>query len=267
MEEKTIEIDFQGLKLKIAANFKESKGEGILFIHGLGCSKDSFEHVWDFPEFEKFSILTVDLIGFGDSSKTKEFSYNMKDQAEICRLIIEKLDLDEVNLVGHSMGGAIALLLIEKIPERIVSLISLEGNLIGEDCAASRRVANVPYEEFKKSVFSKIKQEIKEAKDGSSELWYEMVCKSDSYGVYHSSKSLVEWSDNKRLLDLFLKLKIDKMYIHGDKNSGIPVLKLIKDKVKTISISNSEHFMMLDNPQEFYQKLSEILLGELANCN
>ena len=44
----------------------------------------------------------------------------------------------------------------------------------------------------------------------------------------------------------FLKLKIDKVYIYGDKNSEIPILKLIRDKVSTISISNSGHFMMLD---------------------
>jgi len=137
--------------------------------------------------------------------------------------------------------------LIGKIPKKVVSLINLEGNLIGEDCKVSRRAISVPYEQFEESLFDQIKREIREAKDKSSKLWYEWVCRSDPYGFYYSSKSLVKWSDSRELLASFLKLKIDKVYIYGDKNSEIPILKLIRDKVRTISISNSGHFMMLND--------------------
>jgi len=258
MVERTMDIEYQGLKLEIAVDFREDREESIVFIHGLGCSKDSFRDVWNFPNFERFSILAFDLIGFGSSSKPIGFSYSLENHAEVCKLVIGELNLDKIHLVGHSMGGSIVLLLIGKIPEKVVSFINLEGNLIGEDCGVSRRAVSVPYEEFEKSLFDQIKQEIKEAKGGSSKL-YKWVCKSAPYAFYYSSKSLVEWSDSRKLLDSFLKLKINKVYVYGDKNSRMPVLRLIKDKVRTIPISNSGHFMMLDNPREFYQKLAEIL--------
>lgn len=254
-----MEIDYKGLKLTISFDFVKKSDESIVLLHGLGCSKDTFRDIWNFPQFEESSILTFDFVGFADSSKPENFSYSMEDQAEVCRLIIEKLDLKNINLVGHSMGGAIGLLLIEKIPDRVISFINLEGNLIGEDCDMSGKVTKISYEEFKKSLFEKINNQTKELNETGAELRYEWSRKSYPYGFYQSSKSLVKWSDSSRLLDLFMKLKIKKVYIYGDRNSGKPGLKRIKDRVKTISIPNSRHFMMMDNPEEFYKILAQIL--------
>lgn len=94
-----------------------------------------------------------------------------------------------------------------------------------------------------------------ESKNKSENLWYDWMCKSDAFAFYHTAKSLAEWADTNKLLDVFLSLKIEKRYFYGDRNSEMPVLKLIENKIKTISISNSGHFMMTDNPKEFYTKL------------
>jgi pimeloyl-ACP methyl ester carboxylesterase len=159
-------------------------------------------------------------------------------------------------VVAHSMGGAVGLLLAEKIPEKIGSFCNVEGNLIGEDCTLSRKAARMPYPDFEKA-FSQMKQEMKD-KDKLSELLYTWLCKSDPYGFYYSAKSLVEWSDSKKLLDLFLTLNMRKVYVYGDKNTGAPVLDVIK-KVKTVPILNSGHFMMVENPQAFYCALLAFL--------
>lgn len=257
--EEIIEIDYQGLPLRIAAHFRKGNRGTLLFVHGLGCSKDSFKNVWISSGFENYSILAFDLIGFGNSSKLKEFSYSMEDHANVCTLVIKKLNLDTIHLVAHSMGGAIGLLLIEKLPERFVSFANVEGNLIGEDCAMlSRKTIRVPYEEFEE-FFSLMKKEIEKAKDKISQVLYKWLCQSDPYGFYCSAKSLVEWSDSRRLLNLFVNLNIEKVYIYGDENLEADILDLIRGKIKTIPILNSGHFMMLDNPHGFYSSLKEFL--------
>ncbi|KYK35856.1 MAG: hypothetical protein AYK19_01235 [Theionarchaea archaeon DG-70-1] len=256
--EEIIEIDYQGLPLRIAARFRKGNRGALLFVHGLGCSKDTFKDVWISPGFENYSILTFDLVGFGTSSKRKEFSYSMEDHADVCTLVIKKLNLDTIHLVAHSMGGAIGLLLIEKLPERFVSFANVEGNLIGEDCAMlSRKTIRVRYEEFEEFL-SQMKKEIGKAKD-TSQVLHKWLCQSDPYGFYCSAKSLVEWSDSRRLLNLFVNLNMKKVYIYGDENSEADILKLIRGKIKTIPILNSGHFMMLDNPHEFYSSLKEFL--------
>jgi hypothetical protein len=170
------------------------------------------------------------------------------------------------------MGGAIGLLLIEKIPSKIISFINLEGNLIGEDCTYSREVARYSLADFEKRIFKDFKFKIKGTEDLASStslsdrLFYKWLSKSDPYAFYKSSESLVKWSDSKRLLKMFVDLGIKKCYVFGEKNKNLPVIKIL-DNVPKIQISNSGHFMVIDNPQEFYQKLSKILSGERADCN
>jgi pimeloyl-ACP methyl ester carboxylesterase len=199
--EKKIKLIYKDNTFEVSSNFRKGSEESILFIHGLGCSKDSFKDVWNFSEFKNYTILTFDLLGFGDSSKSKEFSYTMEEHAEICALLIEKLKLDEVHVVGHSMGGAIGLLLIEKNPSKIMSFINLEGNLVGEDCTFSREAIRYSLEDFENGFFTDFTSSIKNLKDLatstrlSTRLFYRWHSKSDPYAFYRSSESLVKWSE------------------------------------------------------------------------
>jgi pimeloyl-ACP methyl ester carboxylesterase len=220
--EKKIKLIYKDNTFEVSSNFRKGSEESILFIHGLGCSKDSFKDVWNFSEFKNYTILTFDLLGFGDSSKSKEFSYTMEEHAEICALLIEKLKLDEVHVVGHSMGGAIGLLLIEKNPSKIMSFINLEGNLVGEDCTFSREAIRYSLEDFENGFFTDFTSSIKNLKDLatstrlSTRLFYRWLSKSDPYAFYRSSESLVKWSDSGRLLNMFIDVDIKRYYVFGE---------------------------------------------------
>lgn len=232
-----ININYKGIDFDISIRFKKGK-ETLVFIHGLICSKSDFSRVWDLSYFKKYGILTFDLPGFGESSKPENFSYDMQDQAEICRLLLEELNINNIHLIGHSMGGVISVLLAYKIPEKVISLINLEGNLIREDCSLSRKISNMSYKEFIN-------------KKG-------MIENNDPNSTYKSSKSLVNWADSRKLLDLFLGLKTKKTYFSCDRKV-LPCTNILKGKVDIVTISNSGHFIMGDNPEELYEKLSAIL--------
>ena len=249
----------EDIKIEISYEFRKGTAESIMFIHGLGCTRDSFKDVWKSPGFERYTILTFDLVGFGDSSKPKAFSYSMEDHAEICKLIIEKLCLDKIHLVGHSMGGAIGLLLIDKDPSRILSFINLEGNLIGEDCSFSREAVRYSLGEFEESIFTDFKSAITGTKEFNRQ-YYKWLSESDPYAFYRSSESLVKWSDSRELLKRFTDLKIKKWYVFGEANKNLPVLKMLDD-VPKIEIAHAGHFMMIDNREEFYRELFNLLAG------
>ncbi len=261
MNLKIIKINYQGKELEISTNLNESGKEFVIFIHGLGCAKESFDDIFVFSRFNDFSLLAIDLIGFGDSSKPKDFSYTMEDQAEICKLLLDEFNPKKVHIVAHSMGGAIGLLLAEKLSDKLVSFTNIEGNLISEDCGLlSRKTISVPIEDFKNKVFDELKSSIAESKDKGLQLWLKWNEKSDTLAFYRSSESLVEWSDSGKLLEKFKNLKIKKVYIYGDRNSGMKVLDDLGD-IKKIEISNSGHFVMNDNPEEFYTRLSDFIGG------
>jgi len=233
----TTKINYNGIDFDIS--MKHRKGEEtIILIHGLIGSKGNFRTIWNIPYFDKFGILSFDLPGFGKSSKPKDFSYDMKDQAKICKLIIEKLNLKNIHLVCHSMGGVIGLMLIEMIPERMKSFSNLEGNLVLEDASLSREINDLTFEEFE-----------------SGDLLGE---KDDHNIVFKSSKSIIHWTDTGNLLERFIDLELNKTYFYGEKHR-LTSVELLKGKVETIMISKSGHFLMRDNPEELYSKLAEFI--------
>ena len=54
----------------------------------------------------------------------------MNSLVEITRLVLEKLDIRTVILIGHSMGGLVALLFANTYPEKVKALINVEGWLL-----------------------------------------------------------------------------------------------------------------------------------------
>ena len=259
MDSKIFKINYHDKELILSTNYRESGSELLFFIHGLGCAKESFDNAWDFSELDDFSLMSIDLLGFGNSSKPQDFSYSMEEQAEISRLLINKINPKKVHIVVHSMGGAIGILLAEKISEKLGTFINIEGNLIDEDCGLmSRKAAGVSYEKFRDFLFPQIKSFAKNAKDNGSNLWVKWAEKADDLGFYKSSQSLVELSDSGKLLKKYKDIKCKKIYFYGERS---PVLNLVSklqksDDIKIISVPNSGHFVMNDNPEELYKTVA-----------
>lgn len=98
-------------------------GEGppLLMLHGLGGTKASF-----LPTVAAlaphFRTIAVDLPGYGDSDKPFPAPYDAAFFARWTLALMDELELDRVNLLGHSMGARAALEIGFEHPERIESL-------------------------------------------------------------------------------------------------------------------------------------------------
>ncbi|MCA9705080.1 MAG: alpha/beta hydrolase [Myxococcales bacterium] len=87
----------------------QGQGEqAVVLIHGLG----SYLPVWknNVPALaERYRVIAIDLPGYGKSSKSEDYAYSMAFFAEVVQGVIEQLELHQPVVVGHSMGGQIAL--------------------------------------------------------------------------------------------------------------------------------------------------------------
>ena len=110
----------------IASKLIGSSGERIVFLHGLMGRGKNFTQVAKALEPD-YSSLLVDLPNHGDSDWTDEFSYvDMADA--VASMIAEVTDPDElpVHLVGHSLGGKVAMILALRHPELIDRLVIVD---------------------------------------------------------------------------------------------------------------------------------------------
>lgn len=115
---KTIDLD-DGIQI---AYMEEGKGDQtLLFIHGLGSYAPAWKKNIEGLKNE-FHCIAIDLPGYGHSSKG-DYPGDMLFYADVIAKLIRKLDLQQVTLVGHSMGGQIAITTGLGYPELIRQLV------------------------------------------------------------------------------------------------------------------------------------------------
>ncbi len=81
----------------------------ILFLHGFASSSTTWQDITGYFPADEFTLFLLDLKGFGLSAKPKDGAYSIEDQADMVRAFIFHRGLDSLILVGHSLGGAVAL--------------------------------------------------------------------------------------------------------------------------------------------------------------
>lgn len=86
---------------------KPDSSETLIFLHGWAENHKIWRNQVEFFE-NTYQILTVDLRGFGFSSKPT-YGYSLKLQSKYLHNLIEDLDLEDYWLIGHSLGGMLTL--------------------------------------------------------------------------------------------------------------------------------------------------------------
>ena len=104
----------------------------LVLVHGF-----SVDHTWwdlVVPELsDRFRVVRVDLLGHGDSPKPRD-GYGMEDQADRVAAALREEDLGGATVVGHSMGGAVAVALAERHPALVDRLMVIgTGPEVGQD--------------------------------------------------------------------------------------------------------------------------------------
>lgn len=97
----------------------------LVFVHGWSC--DGTYWGAQVPEFAKtHRVITVDLAGHGASSANRP-TFTMDLFGEDVVTVLRALDLKDVVLVGHSMGGAVIVEAALLAPDRIAGLVGVEN--------------------------------------------------------------------------------------------------------------------------------------------
>ncbi|MER2563309.1 MAG: alpha/beta hydrolase [Myxococcaceae bacterium] len=95
----------------------------VLFLHGLGSNLKFWRYQLDTFAAKGFRVIAIDQLGFGKSDKPAQFPYSMDAQADVVVEVLERLAIPRAVVVGHSMGGEVALALAIRFPEKVEALV------------------------------------------------------------------------------------------------------------------------------------------------
>ncbi len=111
---------------------KEGRGPGVVLIHGFGGNRDAWAELSKRMKKEH-TVVSVDLPGHGDSSSItvplKEGAADLDSIGSEIVKLIHKLKIEPVVLVGHSIGGAIAVRVALADPQITRGIILVDSSL------------------------------------------------------------------------------------------------------------------------------------------
>jgi len=139
-----LDLRVDGVDLGIAAVHRDGDLPPVVFLHGFGSTKEDCVDFAHLPASARPGFLAYDAPGCGETSCTDLSGISVPFLVAAAEAILDRLDIDRFHLVGHSMGGLTALLLADRHPDRVLSLVDIEGNLAPEDCFLSRQILTHP---------------------------------------------------------------------------------------------------------------------------
>lgn len=115
-------VDFKTTKISYTDS---GKGSAIVLLHGFLENST----MWDFfiPHLAaKNRVITIDLLGHG-ASESRGYIHSMEDNAQIVHAVLAELRIRKCIIIGHSMGGYVALAFAELFPDFVKAIILLNS--------------------------------------------------------------------------------------------------------------------------------------------
>ena len=101
---------------------EQGEGKPLLLIHGLSAQLRSFAQEMVDELAKDHRVIRIDRPGSGYSPTLRSGSQHLAEQADAVAALIDALGLDRPVLVGHSLGGALALHIAERHPDKVAGL-------------------------------------------------------------------------------------------------------------------------------------------------
>jgi pimeloyl-ACP methyl ester carboxylesterase len=117
-------------------------GPALLLIHGVGDNSTTWESVHT-KLAQRFTVIAPDLLGHGESDKPRA-DYSLAAFANGMRDLLAVLGVERVTVVGHSLGGGIAMQFAYQYPHLVERIVLVSTGGVTKDVSLGLRLAAMP---------------------------------------------------------------------------------------------------------------------------
>ncbi len=122
------------------------EGPALVLVHGITSSSRTWHEVM--PALaEHHTVIAPDLLGHGGSAKPRG-DYSLGAHASGLRDLLALLGITSATMVGHSLGGGIAMQFAYQFPERLERLVLVDSGGLGNEVSIWLRAATLPGSEY-----------------------------------------------------------------------------------------------------------------------
>ncbi len=116
---------------------RDGKGVPLILVHGFPTSSWDWEKIWS-SLTEKYEVYTLDMMGFGFSSKPKDFKYTIAAQVDLWETFLKEKNLSSFHIFAHDYGDTVVQEMLARSKEdknyefEIKSVCFLNGGMFPE---------------------------------------------------------------------------------------------------------------------------------------
>ena len=270
---KAAEIDLHGHRMTYRT---AGKGPVLLLIHGIAGSADTWDNVLPWLA-ERYCVVAPDLLGHGRSAKPRG-DYSLGAYASSLRDLLWVLGHERASVVGHSLGGGVAMQFAYQFPERCERLALVSSGGLGREVHPILRAAALPGAEWVMPLLCA--SGVRNAIDGAArflgraglragpdleEMWRGFSSLADGDGrqaFVHTLRTIVDAGGQRvNAADrLYLAAEVPTLIVWGKRDPMIPVAHA---RAAHAAIRGSRleifpragHFPHRDDPRRFVEVL------------
>jgi len=259
-----------------------SAGEGpvVLLVHGIAGSSATWSSVM--PTLaEHYTVVAPDLLGHGESAKPRG-DYSLGAYASGIRDLLAVLGHDRATIVGHSLGGGVAMQLAYQFPQLCERLVLVASGGLGKEVNPFLRAVSLPGSEYVLPLV--LHRSLHDAlgtvgswfgrlglRGGeiAQEVWRSYAALTEIHGqmaFVHTIRSVIDVRGQRVSARdrLYLAAEVPTLIVWGDRDRIIPVShayathELIPGS-RLVVVEGAGHFLPVEQPAAFLEALKDFL--------
>jgi 2-hydroxy-6-oxo-6-(2'-aminophenyl)hexa-2,4-dienoate hydrolase len=236
------------------------EGEPLILLHGGGAGADGYGN-WSpiMPLYAKkgFHTIAIDAVGFGMSSKPSPEQFTYDQEARVNQLVglIKELGLDNVTMIGNSMGGFTSIGATLAIPERINKMVLMGTGKPKANSDGFKSLLN--YTIGRDFMYNIVRNLTNESYEVQEDMLQYRLKLTQQPGIMEAYVSTMEGIVKFELdMDAVSTIQHKTLVVHGMKDVMVPIENSF-ELTKAIAnsrlyvIPNCGHWAMMEYPEEF----------------
>ena len=226
----------------------------LVWVHGLGSSSPAYyAGVASHPLFHGRRSLLIDLLGHGISDRPADAAYTLEEHADLLASALTTAGVNDARLIGHSMGGAVAIVLAARHPQLVQALVLVDANLDPRPPGVGVGIGYTEAEFVHGNGWSETLEQV-------GPHWAATMRLAGREALYRSSQHLGRGTDPS-MRELLINLTVPRTYLHPAGDPPADVDQLSASGVRVVAVPDCGHNIMLDNPDGFVTATAAALPG------
>lgn len=228
-----------------------------VYLHGLGATSPAYyAEVAVHPLLSGRRSLLMDLLGHGISDRPARFDYSLESHADAVARALTDADVTGAEVVAHSMGGSVAIVLAARHPHLVSRLVLVDANLDrltpDREAAGSRGISSYTEEEFLAGGW-------KETRERAGAHWWSTMRLTGRQALHRSAVQLARGTE-PTLREQLAGLDIPRTYLLPKADGPLSGAEALAGSgVDVVEIPDCGHCIMLDNPEAFVRAAAAAL--------